>query len=235
MTDFTNIPVQDIYSSDAYTITAGGSSVTLTNNGWQRIVRDSVSGAGKVLTNTYSELYISLLEVTASGGSIVDTAHFLEKFERVLGGGTIVNGTPEWDILVTGAHRNRYNGITVPVTGVGTPDTFTVAFGTGYALPDTRYSVELTGTRYIYIVSDKVGVRGTGYIYVKATIDQSTVATTGFSGGVEYQAVCDLTDMEIFASHNQGALSAALIAHYGGTGVVYDGVPQVHWAVRRYV
>lgn len=223
-------PTYDFYSKWDITINGSGVSRTFTNGWLYREINPAIS-ASKNLTLAGAEFRMVEVAVLSTGGTFTETDHYWESFERTV---------PEWDIHITGAHRNRYNGLAPTALGVGVPDSFVVVFP--YALPDALYSVQTTGGWAQFTITDiKKLVIGTGWVYVKAVVDASTKTVNGFTGYQEYQAIDNATKASwAGSSWNNYTIMiglAGILAHYpGGVAILFSDADlfDVEWAIRRY-
>jgi hypothetical protein len=233
---FTN-PAGTVNTTD--TLLSHGMSLSAgakTDSADQNVLRASYTATGGSVLTASGNLQKNEIFVTNTAGTIDTTNWNFFYALRWLTPGGVFTPISEYDLSVTGATRNHYAG--VATVTLGAPDSWVVAFGTDHALPDTNYAVTATGSRVAYVVLD-VGhlVVGTGWIHVKAVIDDSTKATTGFTGYLEDQVVDGITFKEWGAYNQFAAMNADIITHYaGGRTVTYTDTDylKVNWIVRRY-
>ena len=230
--------------------TNGASSVNSTQYDYFSYVQDLA--AARTLSNPMFEQYYSAVMNNAGGSLTAEIALHQIRAYLTQTAGTLtttnfrfqsfqLDGTEVWAVHKSGAHQNRFNGSALVVMGLGgAPDSIAIPFP--YALPDTKYTVELTGGWAAYVVTDKLkAIVGRGYVYVKAVVDFSSKTTTAVVGYVEYQAI-DLATSASWAGaqwDNYVVMTglAGIMAHYaGGVAIVFTDADlgSVDWAIRRY-
>lgn len=208
------------------------SNFTTTSGNW------STSGTG-ILTASGSLHKYAIQDINSGTAMVTTNLRYLYA-ARTKDFGAEVD---EWDVNIVGITRNRYCGVQAVTLGIAAPDSVVVAFGANQASPDTNYSVQLTGGWSAYtVINNLFAVVGTGWVYTKACIDQSSKATSGFTGYVEYQVVDGTTFREWSVWNNRTTMTSpvgtdTIITHYaGGKTVTFSDTDylSVDWLVRRY-
>lgn len=217
---------------------AAAAAKTMTRSMVEWTYSPTTSNAGATLTlgtTSNKAMHMTTFSPTQTAGTLTYPNFRAYQYQRNLDGAGIVE---EYDINQVGIQRSRYAGVAAVALGVGVPDSIVVAFGANQASPDAQYAALLTGNRVAYTVKDIGNANvGTGWLYVKAVVDDSTKATTGFTGYVEYQAVDAITMKEWGAWVNILSANTDIIGHYaGGRTVTYDDTDylKVEWWVHRY-
>jgi hypothetical protein len=197
----------------SHTQTHASGSITNTGYDIEQDIRITASG-GTVVASTGAHS-ISFVPA-AAGGTVTSTAWRFQRFAKA--------GVEVWDVNAVGIHQHRYNGtVAVTLGGPGVSDTAVVAFAEN--LPDTGYSISLTGnyTTFVYDLKP-YDVRSF------ASIDETTRAVGGFTGMVSYTVFDMTTNAWVVEYNNWAALKAAFP---GALFVSETNIQKIDWAVRR--
>ena len=234
----TDIDHDSITNTHNLTTDIDHDSITNTHNLTTDIDHGSIDGLGDDDHTQYAKLAGRSGGQTLNGGTAAGDDLILNSTSHGTKGDVVLN--TNFEVNGAGAHQNPYNGVATLVLGV-VPDTITVAFGT--ALPDTDYTIQLTGRSHFYdygvptFIITAAGTLTLNGVFVNTSWHIASKTVNGFTATALHTVIKStapateptLSDVSVL---HHGMLLSALATFY--TFVAHNDNLLCDWAVRRY-